>query len=233
MGRVVRPFEGRVVVVTGAGSGIGRALSIGFTDDGARVVGIGRRESTLAATAEACTGAMTYRCADLSRPEECFGAMKGVIAEHGRVDILVNGAAVVAQGAFLEVDFDEWTTALATNFVGVAACCRAVLPQMVRQGSGRVITLTSRAAMVPIAHMSAYSASKAAAHSLTTCLAAEISERHPDVLINDLIPGPTKTAMNPGGDQQPDAVYPYARQLALLPAGSPSGRAFFRGEPYG
>ena len=79
--------------------------------------------------------------------------------------------------------------------------------------------------------MSSYSVSKAAVSVLTACLAAEVTTGHPDVLVNDLIPGPTRTAMTSTG-QDPEAVYPMVRELVLLPAGGPSGQAFFKGEPF-
>jgi 3-oxoacyl-[acyl-carrier protein] reductase len=231
MGGIGELLTGRVAVVTGAGSGIGRALSIGFSTDGATVVGVGHRDSTLAETVELCPGPMTTVRADLSQTDECLRAMEHVIRAQGRVDVLVNNAAASEPGAFLDTPFERWVHMMALNVLGVAACSRAVLPQMMQQGYGRIITLSSRMAGVPMARMSAYSASKAAVSALTGCLAGEISSDHPNVLINDLIPGPTKTAMTSAG-QEPEAVYPMVRDLVLLPEGGPSGHAFFRGEPY-
>jgi gluconate 5-dehydrogenase len=231
MGGLEGPFSTHVVVVTGAGGGIGRALCVGFSTDSATVVGVGRRASLLAETAELCPGSMTYVCADLSRPDEGSRAMEEVVAAHGRVDVLVNNAGAAATGAFLETPFQQWSDVIALNVVGVAACSRAVLPYMIRQGGGRIISLTSRLAGAAAAGNSAYSASKAAVSALTRCLAAEITSMHPNVLINDLIPGLTKTGMSPEG-QEPEAVYPFVRGLALLPPGGPSGQTFFRGERY-
>jgi NAD(P)-dependent dehydrogenase (short-subunit alcohol dehydrogenase family) len=229
MGGVAGPFAGRVVVVTGAGGGIGRALCVGFSGDDATVVGVGHRESTLAETVAQCPGPMTFVRADLSQPEECLRAMEEIITTHGRIDVLVNNAGVAGSGGFLGTSFETWVHTIELNVVGVAACSRAVLPQMIRNESGRIITLASRAAGAPAIGLSAYCASKAAVSALTRCLAAEISSRHPNVLINDLVPGPTKSGMAPSG-QEPAAVYPFARDLALMPAGSASGKVFFEGE---
>ena len=127
--------------------------------------------------------------------------------------------------------FQDWVDTIALNVVGTVACCRAVLPQMIRQGNGRIITLTTRLAGMKSYGRSAYSASKAAVSGFTQCIAAELADRYPNVLINDLIPGPTKTGMSNRG-QDPANVYPYVRKLALLPSGSPSGQVFFRTARY-
>jgi NAD(P)-dependent dehydrogenase (short-subunit alcohol dehydrogenase family) len=227
----VEALAGQVVVVTGAGRGIGRALCVGFSNDGATVVGIGHRAETLAQTVDLCPGATTYVCADLSQPAECFRAVQQVIETHGRIDVLINNAGITRAGAFLEVPFETWAEVIALNVLGVAACSRAALPQMIQQGNGRIVTLASRAASVPAPGMSAYGASKAAVSSLTRTLAAEVTAKHPNILINDLIPGPTKTASTATG-QDAAAVYPFVRALVTQPAGSPSGTAYFRGEPY-
>jgi gluconate 5-dehydrogenase len=227
----VASLAGQVVVVTGAGSGIGRALSTGFSADGAVVAGVGHRAETLAETAALCSGPVTCVTADLSRSEECFRAIDEVVAAHGRVDVLVNNAGAPGPGPFLTTPFENWEHVIALNVIGVAACTRAVLPHMIRAGRGRIITLASRAAGAAAPRMSGYIASKAAVSALTRSLAAEVTSEHPDVLINDLIPGPTKTRMSPAG-QEPEAVYPMVRDLVLLPAGGPSGCIFFRDEPY-
>jgi 3-oxoacyl-[acyl-carrier protein] reductase len=231
MGNLGGIFDGQVVVVTGGGGGIGRALCIGFAADGATVVAIGRRASTLDETAELCSRPITHVCADLRRPDACFQAIDEIIARHGRIDVLVNNAGISGGGSFLGRPFQEWADTIALNVLGAAACCKAVLPQMIRQGSGRIITLTSRMAGIAASGASAYSASKAAVSALTKCIAAELADHHPNVLVNDLIPGPTKTGMSKVG-QDPGNVYPYVRRLALLPSGGPSGQVFFREAPY-
>jgi meso-butanediol dehydrogenase/(S,S)-butanediol dehydrogenase/diacetyl reductase len=231
MGGLEATFAAHVVVVTGAGGGIGRAVCVGFSTDGAVVVGIGRRPGALAETATLCPGPMTAVCADLSQPDEAMRAIEEAVAAHGRIDVLVNNAGTAATGAFVETPFDQWTEVVAVNLLGAAACSRAALPHMIRRDRGRIITLTSRLAGRAAPANSAYSASKAAVTALTGCLAAEITSSHPNILINDLIPGLTRTGMSAEG-QDPEAVYPFVRALALLPSGGPSGQTFFRGETF-
>jgi NAD(P)-dependent dehydrogenase (short-subunit alcohol dehydrogenase family) len=231
MGGVEEPFAAHVVVITGAGSGIGRAVCVGFSTEGAVVAGVGRRPTTLAETAALCTRPMTQVHADLSRPDEGIRAIDEIVAAHGRVDVLVNNAGTAATGAFVDTPIEQWAEVMAVNVLGAAACSRAALPHMIRQGRGRIITLTSRMAGRAVTGNSAYAASKAAVTALTRCLAAEITTSHPDILINDLIPGLTKSGMSAEG-QDPADVYPLVRALALLPAGGPSGRTYYKGEPY-
>jgi 3-oxoacyl-[acyl-carrier protein] reductase len=221
----------QVIVVTGGGSGIGRALCIGFAADGATVVAVGHRATTLDATAKQCSRPITCICADLRRPEECFRAVEETVTAHGRIDVLINNAGLGGSGSFLDQPFQQWTDTIELNLVGVAACCRAALPHMIRQAHGRIVSMASRMAGAKIRGASAYSASKAAVSALTRCIAAELADGNPNVLINELIPGPTRTGMSPSG-QEPADVYPYVRRLALLPAGGPSGQVFFRDSLY-
>jgi NAD(P)-dependent dehydrogenase (short-subunit alcohol dehydrogenase family) len=231
MGGVGGVFAGQVVLITGAGGAIGRALCVGFVADGATIVAVGRRTSTLDETAALCSRPITSICADLRQPNECVRAIEEAISKHGRIDVLVNCAGRFGAGLFSEKPFQEWADTIALNVLGVAACCRAALPHMMRQGNGRIITIASRMAGTRSPGASAYSASKAAASALTSCIGAELANSHPNLLINDLIPGPTKSAMSRQG-QDPAAVYPYARKLALLPAGGPSGQMFYKGARY-
>ena len=231
MGKLGAVFDNQVVVVTGGGGGIGRALCIGFAADGASVVAIGRRAATLQETAHLCPKPITTVCADLRQTDACFRAIEEIIAAQGRIDILVNNAAVSGGGLFLQRPFEEWADAIALNVVGTAACCKAALPHMIRQGNGRIINFTTRLAGMKSYGGSSYSASKAAVSALTRCIAAELADRHPNVLINDLIPGQTKTGMSKSG-QEPAKVYPYIRKLALLPSGGPSGQVFFKEARY-
>jgi NAD(P)-dependent dehydrogenase (short-subunit alcohol dehydrogenase family) len=222
-------FQGRCVVVTGAGSGIGRALAVGFSRDGADVVGIGRTREDLEWTAELCEGRrMHYLVGDVSREadvERLFGEARD---RHGKVDILVNNAALYPKLRFLDCSHREWARVIETNVIGMALCCRAALPGMLERGHGRIINMGSFAWRHPIPASSAYSASKGAVSAFTRALAAEIDRRrYPDVLINELLPGVYRTRMSETGED-PREAYAHARFVASLPPDGPTGASFVR-----
>ncbi len=224
-------LQGKTVVVTGAGSGIGRGLAIGFSGDGASVVGIGRNRSDLEAMAAQCAGRPVHvvvgsvaREADVER---LFGEAR---ERFGPVDILVNNAAVYPKRAFLEMSHDEWRDVIETNLIGLALCCRHALPEMLERGYGRILNVGTFAWKRPIANSAGYSDSKAAVRALTRVLAAEIDRSlHPNVLINEFIPGIYRTRMSEDGED-PAQAYPHARAVASLPSGGPTGETFLRSE---
>jgi NAD(P)-dependent dehydrogenase (short-subunit alcohol dehydrogenase family) len=211
------------VLVTGAANGIGRALAAGFLADGAQVLAVDRDESGLDSLAAA--GARIAVCdvadaADLER----------VVAAAASVDVLVNNAGIAVEQTIEAHGEGDFERVIAVNLVAPFHALRLVLPGMRRQGFGRVINVISRNAEYNPSGLSSYSASKAALWSLTRTAANET--RDVDILVNALIPGPTKTGMNPNGTQEPEAVYPTARALATLPAGGPSGRCYWNLEEY-
>ena len=222
-------FSGRTVVVTGAGSGIGRAIAAGFCSDGANVVGIGRTRADLEDTARLCeAGKMQFVAGDVARAEDVERLFAEAVRLHGKVDILVNNAALYPKVAFLESSHEEWSRVIQTNVLGMALCCRVVLPGMLERGFGRILNLGSFAWMGPIPNSSAYSASKGAVRPFTRALATEIDRsRYPDVLINELIPGIVRTRMSESGED-PSDVYPHARFAACLPRNGPTGQTFLR-----
>lgn len=221
-------FSGKSVVVTGAGSGIGRALAIGFCGDGATVVGIGRTARDLEDTARQCAGKMHYVVGDLTRPEDVEKLFAEAQRLCGKVDILVNNAASYPKENFLDSTADAWAGAIQTNVVALAHCCRLALPGMLARGYGRIINLGSMAWLGPIPASTAYSTSKAAVMAFTRALATEIDRgRYPDVLVNELLPGIVKTRMSDDGIA-PAQVYPHARHVAALPAGGPTGQVFLQ-----
>lgn len=224
-------FEGKVVVVTGAGSGIGRGFAVGFARDGAHVVGISRTASDLARTAELCgPGRMHSVTGDVSVAADVDRLFAETLARHGRVDVLVNNAALYPKTRFLDTPFPEWAHVIQTNVLGMAYCCYKALPGMLERGHGRILNIGTFAWRGPIAGASAYSVSKAAVPPLTKALAAEIDrERYPDVLVNELLPGVFRTRMTDHGEDPMDA-YRHARVLASLPAGGPTGMTFLRSE---
>lgn len=220
-------FSGKTVVLTGAGSGVGRGYALGLCRDGARVLGIGRTRADLEATARASEGGrMSFIVGDVSRPEDVARLHEQARAEFGQVDFLVNNAAVYPKQGFLESSIDDWLAALRTNVDGVALCCHAFLPAMLERGHGRVVNLGTYAWRKPIANSSAYAASKGALRAFTRALASEVDRaRYPDVLINELVPGMVRTRMSERGEE-PDAVYTHLRHVLGLPAGGPHGQTF-------
>jgi hypothetical protein len=217
-------FTGKIVVVTGAGSGIGRALAVGFSADGARVLGIGRTRASLEETARLCRGQMDFVVGNVA--DESHVAALFALAEPGGVDVLINNAASYPKRLFGEMSHREWAEVIETNVLGMALCCRVALPRMLERGSGRIINMGSFAWRNPFPTSSAYAASKAAVTVLTKGIANEVDRaRYPDVLVNELAAGQFRTGMSEvGGD--PSDAYAHAKTVASLSAGGPHGELF-------
>lgn len=220
-------LNNKIVVITGAGSGIGRALALGFCRDGARVVAFGRTRSKLEELAEEASSMRLHIVlGDVGELEDMRKLHQSVLTSFGKADILINNAALYPKRPFLDTSPEEWAHVIATNVTGVGYACRLFLPGMLEQGFGRIINVGTFAWLGPIPNAAAYSSSKGAIRPLTKALAAEIDrERFPDVLINELIPPIVRTGMSgTGGD--PMDVYPHARFLSTLEKYGPTGQTF-------
>ncbi len=225
-------FAGKTVVITGAGSGVGRALAQGFAADGANVVGIGRTHADLERTQAGCAGRMRFVVGDITREGDVARLFDEAIQHHQKVDVLVNNAAIYPKKNFLDLTHAEWAHAVETNVIGLALCCRKALPGMLERGYGRIINLGSFAWKGPGPASSAYCASKAAVTVFSAALASEIDRaRYPDVLVNELLAGVFRTRMSESGED-PSEAYPHARTVAGLPAGGPHGQIFLRSEVF-
>lgn len=225
---------GQVVVVTGAGSGIGRALAIAFTGDGAQVVGCDKDEQGLSATVELCDAGMLAVPTDVTQQKDVVRLVDTAVTQFGRIDVLINNAGIANQGNLVGRPFADWQAVIDVNLNGLARCIHAILPGMLERNAGRIVNVSSREGETPRRTLSAYSASKAGVTVLTKALAREVAKAECDnVLINALIPGGTRTNMNRNDAMQdPEAVYPHTKYIVDLPAGGPSGRIFFRSEDY-
>jgi NAD(P)-dependent dehydrogenase (short-subunit alcohol dehydrogenase family) len=217
----------RVVLVTGAAKGIGRAMAAGFHGDGFAVVGVDSDAAGLASVAPAC--ALTA-VVDVADPAQVDAAVEAAVARLGRLDVLVNGAGVILDRRVAEHGVGEFERVVRINLFGTFYCMRAAIPVMRRQRYGRIVNFASRAAENATPGLSAYGAAKAGVFTLTQCAAGEVAGD--GILVNALIPGDTRTAMNPTAKQEPEAVYPYLRELATLPDGGPSGKVFRYGAEY-
>ena len=184
---------GRTALVTGAGNGLGRAISIALAAAGHRLVLVGRRLEPLRATAAQLPPESPFRIGlvDVSEAESVT-ALADELAEES-VSILVNNAGVPGPvRPLLEIDADDWDDVFAVNVRGMFLMCKAFLPPMIRRGHGDVINLASVSGKRPLALRTPYAASKMAVLGLTTSLGTEIGRS--GVRVNSLSPGPVRGA---------------------------------------
>lgn len=163
--------RGAIVVVTGAGSGIGAATARRFASLGAKVVVVDINEETAQETATAC-GGTAFRC-DVGDVASVTELAKQVKAQVGPVDILVNNAGVGLVGPFIDATLDDWTWLRSVNIDGVVNCCRIFGEDMVERQRGQVVNIASGAGYFPTKHLSTYSASKSFVIMLSRCLRAD------------------------------------------------------------
>ncbi|MEV8543164.1 SDR family oxidoreductase [Streptomyces sp. NPDC051572] len=179
-GKYVERFGGQLVLVTGAGSGIGRATAFAFAESGARVVAVDRDTESAARTAELArligapeAWAETVDVADEQAMEKLAAK---VAAEYGVVDVLVNNAGIGLSGSFFDTTPEDWKKVLDVNLWGVIHGCRLFGKQMADRGQGgHIVNTASAAAFQPSKALPAYSTSKAAVLMLSECLRAELS----------------------------------------------------------
>jgi 2-hydroxycyclohexanecarboxyl-CoA dehydrogenase len=188
MGRRPIPPSGALVLVTGAGSGIGEATSLAFAQRGARVLCADIDAPTAERTAEACArtgsrgpggtggsagGSGRSYVVDVADREAVTRLADRVAEEHGPLDVLVNNAGVGMSGRFLAMSPQDWDWILGINLMGVVHGCQAFGPAMVEQGRGHVVNLASGLAYTPRATEPGYVTSKAAVLALSRCLRAD------------------------------------------------------------
>jgi NAD(P)-dependent dehydrogenase (short-subunit alcohol dehydrogenase family) len=155
--------------------------------------------------------------------------VKTAVDETGRLDVLFNNAGISLVRSIHNFKDDSYEKVIRINLFGPVYGIRAAIPVMRTQNFGRIINLVSRAAEAGNNAMSPYNSSKAALWSVTRSAAVENIDY--DILINGMIPGPTKSGMMPQG-QEPKVVYPSAKWMATLPSGGPTGKVFWNQKEY-
>lgn len=222
MGRL----DGKAALVTGASSGIGRAVALGYAAEGAAVALVARRARQLqdvAREVERRGGRALALQADVSDEGQVAAAVEAALKPLGHLDILLNNAGVLQRAAPLHrTAVEEWDRVMATNLRGAFLVLRAVVPHMVRRGYGRVINVSSYFQQEP--QYGAYSVTKAGINSLTRTMAAEL--KGTGVLVNAIDPGWVRSGMSPGGGAAPETVIPLAIKLAGQTAARPNGEVF-------
>jgi NAD(P)-dependent dehydrogenase (short-subunit alcohol dehydrogenase family) len=192
-------LDGKICLITGAGSGMGRVAAQMFAAEGARVVVAEFSEEAGRETARMVTdagGQATFVAADVSREEDAQAMVEHAIETYGGLDVLYNNAGIMpeADHSVIDTDVATWDQVMAVNLRGVYLGCRFAIPRMLERGSGSVINISSFVALLGCSvPQDAYTASKGAVLSLTRSLAVQFGGR--GVRANAICPGPIETPL--------------------------------------
>jgi 3-oxoacyl-[acyl-carrier protein] reductase len=196
-------LSNKVAVITGGARGIGRAMAVKFAEQGCKIIIVDLRldeaEETLRNVSEKKSEGIFIRC-DVSVYSEVQNMVDSVIAAYNKIDILVNNAAISPpERHFIDITEEEWDKVLSVNLKSVFLCCKAIVPHMKKQKSGKIINVASLGALAPSPVMADYCAAKSGVVMLSQCLAADVAGDN--ICVNSLLPGITRTDLH-------DAVRP-------------------------
>lgn len=189
----------KVAIITGASKGIGKGIAVRYSEEGATVVLASRSMDLLSAIADEIkkTGGQALALpVDVRRPESVQGIVDRTVADYGRLDIIVNNAGISMAHPSEDLSPEEWTRAVETDLFGVFYGSQSAARQMMRQGGGCIINITSAYGLVAAPMRAAYCASKAGANMLTKVLAIEWANKN--IRVNAIAPGYVRTELVQG-----------------------------------
>jgi 3-oxoacyl-[acyl-carrier protein] reductase len=193
-------LRGASALVTGAGRGIGRAITLTLARAGLRVAAVARSADELRSVAEEAGQGVTALPADLLVASDCRRVVEAAAEAHGGLQVLVNNAGIGLHAPLAETTDEQWDRLMGTNLSAVFRLTRQAIPHLSRSG-GHVFMISSLAGSNPIEGMSAYCASKAALDHLARCLMLEV--RHQGVKVTTLAPGSVDTSFGSAADRGP------------------------------
>jgi 3-oxoacyl-[acyl-carrier protein] reductase len=218
-------LKGKVALITGAGRGIGKAISVRFAEEGARLILCARTGPKLQEVADAIRAAghsCVSQAVDVTREEEVAYLVQTGIAEFGQIDILVNNAGISNPKPFLQTTNADWDEAISVNLKGIIHCTRAVLPGMLQRGAGAVVNIASAAGLRGLPGSPAYTATKAAVIGLSHAIGEELGEK--GIRVNVVCPGPIKTELL---DSSPVKDFVLKNKAHLLPPEDVAGTVLY------
>jgi 3-oxoacyl-[acyl-carrier protein] reductase len=212
-------LSGKVAIVTGASRGIGRAIAATLAARGAHVVAAARGNNaadTVAAIAQS-GGRAEAAAVDVTDSTSIDALIAGTLERHGRIDVLVNNAGIARDQLMLRMKRDDWDQVIATNLTSAFGCVQAVLKPMIRQRSGRIISISSVVGQMGNAGQANYAASKAGLIGFSKAVAREVASR--GITVNVVTPGLVETDMTKAIAEK--AQGDWAGQIPLGRIGTP------------
>lgn len=193
----MRKLEGRIALITGAASGIGKGIAITFASEGANIVIadlVTEAQASNVLTAIKKLGReVLFVRTDVSDEASVRAMAAQSLDRFGRVDILVNNAGIFTESLLEDMPIEDWDRVVNTNLRGTFLCTRVLIGQMLERGDGRIINIASQLGQIGGGAVAHYSASKAGVIGFTKALAREVSRR--GVLVNAIAPGPIETPL--------------------------------------